>query len=111
MQTRRKIAVAEATGRVGRHVVDVLEADGHDVVPMSRSSGVNVVTGDCMAEALAGGASIIEFASQPSPDQEAATAFFTAAAANLQEFGEQAGIEQIVVVSTTCSDQLNAGLH
>jgi 3-oxoacyl-[acyl-carrier protein] reductase len=109
MQTQRKIAVAEATGRVGRHVVDVLEADGHDVVPMSRSSGVNVVTGESMAEALAGVACIIDVASQPSPDQEAATAFFTAAAANLQEFGEQAGIEQIVVVSIIGIDQFTAG--
>jgi NAD dependent epimerase/dehydratase family len=35
-----KIAVAGATGRVGRHVVDVLKAGGHDVVAMSRYSGV-----------------------------------------------------------------------
>ena len=41
---RRKIAVAGTTGRVGRHVVDVLEAEGHDVVGMSRSLGVDVVS-------------------------------------------------------------------
>jgi nucleoside-diphosphate-sugar epimerase len=29
-----KIAVAGATGRVGRHVVDLLEAGGHNVVAM-----------------------------------------------------------------------------
>ena len=45
MQTRRKkIAVAGTTGRVGRHIVDVLEAEGHDVVGMSRSLGVDVVS-------------------------------------------------------------------
>ena len=44
MQARRKIAVAGATGRVGRHVVDVLEAQGRDVVGMSRSLGVDVVS-------------------------------------------------------------------
>ena len=47
-----KIAVAGATGRLGRHVVEVLEARGHDVVPMSRSSGVDVVTGDGLDAAL-----------------------------------------------------------
>ena len=46
MQARRKIAVAGATGRLGRHVVDVLKNEGHDVVGMSRSSGVDVVSGD-----------------------------------------------------------------
>lgn len=35
MQAGKKIAVAGATGRVGRHVVDVLEAGGHEVVPIS----------------------------------------------------------------------------
>jgi nucleoside-diphosphate-sugar epimerase len=44
MQARRKIAVAGATGRLGRHLVDVLEAQGHDVVGMSRSLGVDVVS-------------------------------------------------------------------
>ena len=44
MQARRKIAVAGATGRLGRHVVDVLEAQGHDLVGMSRSLGVDVVS-------------------------------------------------------------------
>ena len=44
--TRSKIAVAGATGRVGRHVADLLAADGHDVVAISRSHGVDVITGE-----------------------------------------------------------------
>jgi uncharacterized protein YbjT (DUF2867 family) len=109
MQTGRKIAVAGATGRVGRHLVGMLEADGHDVVPMSRSSGVDVVTGDRLEDALAGVACIIDVATQSSPEQEAATAFFTAAARNLQEVGERAGVEQIVVVSIIGIDRFTAG--
>ena len=109
MHARGKIAVAGATGRVGRHVVDVLEERGHDVVPMSRSSGVDVVTGDGLAEALAGVATIIDVATQPSPDEDAATAFFTAATRNLQEVGGRAGVEQIVVVSIIGIDRFTAG--
>ena len=48
------IAVAGATGRVGRHVVEVLEAGGHEVVGMSRSNGVDVITGEGLTEALSG---------------------------------------------------------
>jgi uncharacterized protein YbjT (DUF2867 family) len=44
MQANGKIAVAGATGRVGRHVVDVLRGRGHDVVAMSRSGGVGAGT-------------------------------------------------------------------
>src|SRR6266516_7583545 len=99
MQVRRKIAVAGATGRAGRHVVDLLKAGGHDVVAMSRSGGVDVVSGEGLEEALAGVECIVDAASGPSPDQEAATEFFTAAARNLQEAGERAGVTRIVVVS------------
>ena len=60
MRAHKKIAVAGATGRVGRHVVDVLKAAGHDVVAMSRSSGVDIVTRDGLADALAGVECIID---------------------------------------------------
>jgi uncharacterized protein YbjT (DUF2867 family) len=105
----RKIAVAGATGRVGRHVVDVLRAEGHDVVAISRSNGVDVITGDGLAEALAGVECVIDAATGPSPGQDAATGFFTTAARNLQELGERSGVKRIVVVSIIGSDRFTAG--
>ena len=51
---RKKIAFAGATGGLSRHIVDVLEERGYDVVAMSRSLGVDVVTGEALAEALEG---------------------------------------------------------
>jgi uncharacterized protein YbjT (DUF2867 family) len=105
----RKIAVAGATGRVGRHVVDLLRAEGHEVVAISRSNGVDVITGDGLAEALAGVECVIDAATGPSPDQEAATRFFTTAARNLQEVGERSGVKRIVVVSIIGTDRFTAG--
>ena len=104
-----KIAVAGATGRVGRHVVSVLEERGHDVVPISRSLGVDVVTGEGLAEALAGVETIVDAASFPAPEQEPATEFFTAATRNLQQLGEQAGVQRIVVVSIIGIDHFTTG--
>lgn len=109
MQAPKKIAVAGATGRVGRHVVDVLRAGGHDVVAMSRSGGVDVVTGDGLAEALAGVECVIDVATGPSPDQEAATEFFTAAAQNLHQAGGRAGVRRMIVVSIIGIDRFTAG--
>jgi uncharacterized protein YbjT (DUF2867 family) len=106
-----KIAVPGATGRVGRHVVDVLGERGHDVVPMSRSYGVDVVTGKGLATALAGVQAIIDAATGPSPEEAAATEFFTAAARNLQEAGQRAGVQRIVVVSIIGIDRLTAGYN
>src|SRR5919197_1775422 len=109
MRAAKKIAVAGATGRVGRHVVDVLEARGHHVVPISRSVGVDLITGEGLAEALAGVETVIDAASWPSPDQEAATEFFMTATRNLHEVGEQAGVDRIVVVSIIGIDRFTAG--
>jgi uncharacterized protein YbjT (DUF2867 family) len=94
-----KIVVAGATGRLGRHVVGVLGAAGHTVVPISRSVGVDVVTGDGLAGALEGADAIIDVASSPSSEQGLATEFFTTAARNLQQAGERAGVARYVVVS------------
>jgi uncharacterized protein YbjT (DUF2867 family) len=109
MQERRRIGVAGATGRVGRHTAEVLEAAGHDVVPMSRSTGVDVVTGEGLSEALAGVECIVDAASWPTPEQKPATEFFIAAARNLQEAGERAGVQRIVVVSIIGADRFTTG--
>jgi uncharacterized protein YbjT (DUF2867 family) len=109
MQTQRKIAVAGATGRVGRHVVDVLHEQGHEVVPISRSNGVDVVTGEGLAEALAGVDVIVDAATGPSPDEAEATAFFTASARNLQTAGTRAGVSRIVMVSIVGCDRFDGG--
>jgi uncharacterized protein YbjT (DUF2867 family) len=109
MQATRKIAVAGATGRVGRHVVDVLQERGHDVVAMSRATGVDVITGDGLDDALAGVQCIVDVATGPSPDRQAATEFFTTAARNLHAAGERAGVEGIVVVSIIGIDQFTGG--
>ena len=106
-----KIAVAGATGRVGRHVVDVLTENGHDVVAMSRSGGVDVITGEGLTAALEGVAGVIDVATGPSPDQRAATEFFTTAARNLHEAGARAGVQRMVVVSIIGIDRFAGGYN
>ena len=109
MQSPKKVAVAGATGRVGHHVVDVLKAGGHDVVPMSRSLGVDVITGSGLAAALAGVECVIDTATGPSPEEEPATAFFTTAARNLHEAGQRAGVQRMVAVSIIGVDRSTGG--
>jgi uncharacterized protein YbjT (DUF2867 family) len=106
-----KIAVAGGTGRVGRHVVEIAEERGHEVVPMSRSTGVDVVTGDGLAEALAGVDTIIDASTGSSPDEQAATEFFTAATRNLQRAGAEAGVRRLVVVSIVGCDRFSGGYN
>jgi uncharacterized protein YbjT (DUF2867 family) len=111
MQRSTKIAVAGATGRVGRPVVDILESRGYDVVPISRSYGVDLITGEGLGEALTGVETIIDVSTGPSPDQQAATEFFTTATRNLQEAGERAGVRRLVVVSIIGIDDFEGGYN
>jgi uncharacterized protein YbjT (DUF2867 family) len=107
----QKIAVTGATGRVGSPLVETLEQRGHDVVPIARSKGVDVVSGEGLDGALAGTEIIIDTATGPSADQQEATAFFTASARNLQRAGAAAGAKRIVVVSIIGIDKFHGGYN
>jgi len=109
MSSVQRIAVAGATGRVGHHTVDVLTGQGHDVVPISRGHGVDVITGEGLAAALAGVECVIDATTGPSPEQQAATEFFTTAARNLQQAGQRAGVRRLVVVSIIGIDRSAGG--
>ena len=109
--TQRKIAVAGATGRVGRHIVDVVKEAGHEAVPMSRSTGVDLATGEGLREALSGVDTVIDAASWPTSEQEPATEYFEAATRNLHSEGERAGVERIVAVSIIGTDHFTTGYN
>ncbi|NUS43997.1 MAG: SDR family oxidoreductase [Mycobacteriaceae bacterium] len=109
-----RIAVTGATGRVGRHVVALLADDGHDVVRLSRTHGVNVVTGVGLAQALARVECVIDAASgsaagQARPTPDAALEFFAAAADNLHRIGHAVEVQRMVEVSVIGVDQFTSG--
>jgi uncharacterized protein YbjT (DUF2867 family) len=107
----RRIAVAGATGRVGHHLVDVLQQKGHEVVPISRRHDVDIISGAGLDEALAGVECVVDCASGPSPDREQATEFFVTAARNLHAAGRRAGVERIVAVSIIGCDRFSGGYN
>ena len=106
-----KIAVTGATGRLGSPLVEILEGRGHEVVPIARSKGVDVITGEGLAEALEGVEAIIDAATGPSPDEQEATKFFTTATHNLHEAGGAAGVKRIVLVSIVGIDTFKTGYN
>ncbi|MFQ6327752.1 SDR family oxidoreductase [Nocardia sp. CWNU-33] len=104
-----KIAVAGASGRIGREVVDVLENQGHEVVAIARSTGVDVYTAEGLAEALTGVQVIVDAVNAPTAETDAVTDFFGTTARNLQQAAAEAGVTRIVLVSIIGIDPFTAG--
>lgn len=109
MASEKKVAVAGATGRLGPPTVEILRARGHEVVPISRSAGVDVISGEGLAAALEGVDLIIDAATGPTP--EGAAEFFTTSARNLQQVGAERGVDGILVVSIIGTDHFDVGYN
>jgi uncharacterized protein YbjT (DUF2867 family) len=106
-----KLAIAGGTGLVGRHVVATAHTRGHEVVVLSRSLGVDVVSGEGLTDALAGVQTIVDVTNSASQDERAATDFFAAAAGNLQRVGAQRDVDQIVTLSIVGIDGIPTGYY
>jgi uncharacterized protein YbjT (DUF2867 family) len=101
-----KITVIGATGQVGSTVVELLRAEGHDVVAASRGTGADVLTGAGLAEALAGAQVLVDVVNSPSFEDEPVLKFFTASAANLTDAARAAGVGHYVALSIVGIDGL-----
>ena len=95
----KRIAVIGASGLIGTKVVDALTATGHDVVGASRSSGVDVLTGDGLAEALSGADALVDVVNSPSFDDDPVMEFFTRSTTNLVSEAQHAGVGNYVCLS------------
>jgi uncharacterized protein YbjT (DUF2867 family) len=78
-----KIVVIGGSGRIGSRLVQKLLAKGHQAVSASPSSGVNAVTGEGVAEVMAGAQVVVDVANSSSFEEQAATEFFETSCRNL----------------------------
>jgi uncharacterized protein YbjT (DUF2867 family) len=101
-----RVAVVGASGLIGTKVVDRLRGDGHEVVAASRSSGVDVLTGDGLADALRGADALVDVTNAPSFEAGAVMAFFTTATTNLLAAARAAGAGHYVALSIVGVDRL-----
>src|SRR5215472_5256422 len=100
-----KIAVMGGTGLIGSQVVKILRAGGHEAVPHSPSSGVDLLTGQGLAEALKGADVVVNLTNSPTFD-DASPAFFQTSMDNLIAASTKAGVEHFVILSIVGVDQV-----
>jgi uncharacterized protein YbjT (DUF2867 family) len=101
-----KVTVVGASGLIGTKVVEILRSGGNDVVASSRSSGVDVLTGAGLADALAGADVLVDVTNSPNLDGGPAMEFFTTSATNLVHAARRAGVGHYVALSIVGVDGL-----
>ncbi|MFD5864453.1 SDR family oxidoreductase [Agromyces sp. NPDC127015] len=106
-----KIAVAGGTGTVGRHVVDVARERGHEVVVLTRSAGVDVISGEGLARALQGVDAVVDTSNVTTLDAKKAEAFFTTGSRNLLAAEAAAGVPHHVLLSIVGIDRAPYGYY
>jgi len=100
-----KIAVIGGTGLIGSQVVKILNASGHEAVLHSPTSGVDLLTGQGLAEALKGADVVVNLTNSPTFD-DASLAFFQTTMDNLLAAAQAAGVGHAVILSIVGADKV-----
>jgi uncharacterized protein YbjT (DUF2867 family) len=101
-----KIVVIGGSGLIGTKLVRNLRQHGHEVVAASPSSGVNTLTGEGLAKALAGAQVVVDVANSPSFEDAAVLKFFETSGRNLLAAEAAAGVRHHVALSVVGADRL-----
>ncbi|MCO8274929.1 NAD(P)H-binding protein [Actinoplanes sp. TRM 88003] len=106
-----RMAVAGGTGWLGKLVVEKARAQGHEVVVISRSNGVDLLTGAGLDEALRGVDVVIDVANKVTLNRKVAIGFFETTTRNLLAAQERAGVKHYVVVSVVGVDRVDSAYY
>ncbi|MBB4272878.1 SDR family oxidoreductase [Rhizobium mongolense] len=94
-----KIVIIGGSGLIGTKVAALLRNEGHNVVQSSPSTGVNTVTGEGLADVLAGAEVVIDLANSPSFAPADVLSFFERSTSNLIKAETPAGVRHHVALS------------
>lgn len=100
-----KIAVIGGTGLIGSQVVENLNKGGHEAVPHSQSTGVDIITGEGLERAVDGAQVIVNVTNSPTFDKDSIS-FFQTSMGNLLTASSKGGAGHFVVLSIVGIDQV-----
>jgi uncharacterized protein YbjT (DUF2867 family) len=102
-----KIVVIGGSGLIGSKVVARLAEHGHEAIAASPNSGVNTVTGQGLAEVLAGAQVAVDVSNSPSFEDKAVLEFFQTSTGNLLAAEKPAGVGHHVALSVVGTERLS----
>jgi uncharacterized protein YbjT (DUF2867 family) len=100
-----KIAVIGGTGLIGSQVVKILNAGGHQAVPHSPSTGLDLLRGQGLPEALKGADVVVNLTNSPTFD-DASPAFFQMTMDNLLTAAGAAHVGHAVILSIVGAEKV-----
>jgi uncharacterized protein YbjT (DUF2867 family) len=100
-----KVVIIGGSGLIGSKVVARLREEGHEAVPASPDTGVNTLTGEGLAQVLAGAAVVVDVSNSPSFEDAAVLKFFETSTGNLLSAEAVAGVGHHVALSVVGSDR------
>jgi len=103
-----KIVVIGGTGLIGSRLVEKLRADGHDPLAASPNTGVDIITGEGLSEALQGAQTVVDVSNAPNWSDAAVMEFFQTSAKNIMAAETAAGTGHHVALSVVGTDRLQA---
>lgn len=101
-----KIVVIGGTGLIGSKVVKTLQAQGHQVIAASPATGINTITGEGLAQAMAGTDVVVDLANSPSFADKDVLEFFETSGRNLFAAEIAADVQHHVALSVVGTDRL-----
>jgi uncharacterized protein YbjT (DUF2867 family) len=101
-----KIVLIGGTGLIGSKTAARLRDKGHEVLAASPKTGVNTITGEGLASALAGADVVVDLANSPSWEVQAVLDFFETSGRNLLAAERDAGVKHHIALSIVGSERL-----
>jgi uncharacterized protein YbjT (DUF2867 family) len=101
-----KIVLIGGTGLIGSKTAARLRDKGHEVLAASPKTGVNTITGEGLASALAGAEVVVDLSNSPSWEDQAVLDFFETSGRNLLAAERDAGVKHHIALSIVGSERL-----
>jgi uncharacterized protein YbjT (DUF2867 family) len=100
-----KIVVIGGAGLIGAKTVAILRQAGHEVVAASRRTGINIITGEGLAEAMVSAQVLIDLSNPPPSGAASPIDFFEIAGRTLLAAEVAAGVRHHVTLSIVGADR------
>ncbi len=101
-----KVVVIGGTGLIGSKVVTKLGEHGDEAVAAAPNTGVDTLTGEGLADALAGASVVIDVSNSPSWEDAAVMEFFQTSTRNLLAAAAAASVGHYVALSIVGAERL-----